>query len=137
MSELISIKGDTVDLDENEPRFFFDKQDYVDEHLALLRQIHGSYNSSDKKDVERMAGFARSYEWCEFQLQNLYNHISITKNNGAQISHWFNMRERANVQILHIKKDLGLDMKSRNPQTKGREADESLFTMDLKDRSIL
>lgn len=132
MNEIVDVPEKEVDLTQERP-YFFDENGFIQEHLQLLVELHGAYNASDERDVKRMAGFARSFGWCDYQLSNPFNHVIQTKSNGAQPSPWFAMRERCNVQILHIKKDLGMDLRSRNPVTTGQQAEESLFKMGIKD----
>jgi hypothetical protein len=115
----------------------FDEQAYIDEALDVLVSIHGSYNGQDERMVKLMASYARSVAIADVMLLMPNSHLQFTKANGTQPSSWFRIREAASNSIMKIRKDLGMDLMSRDPQTKGKQADESLFTMKLKDRSIL
>ena len=121
----------------NEIKSDWDEQSYIDEALDALIEIHGSYNLQDQRLVKQMATFARSFEMADSQLISSMSHLQQTGSNGIQPSTWFRLRESANAAILKIRKDLGLDLASRNHAVTGRQADESLFTSRLKEEKEL
>ena len=95
------------------PIIDFDEQWFIDEHLRILQELHGSYNASDEQIVKKMASDARSYAIADAQLLLPNQHIYITPSNGVQPSPWLKIRDNARDGILKCRKDLNLDIAHR------------------------
>ena len=116
-----------------EPLVTFDEQAFIEEVLNVITDLHGSYNSTDQRLVKQLASFQRSFEIADANLLMPNNHLTISNANGALPSAWFRLRESSMASILKIRKDLGLDIFSRDPITSGRQANEPLFNAKFKE----
>jgi hypothetical protein len=116
------------------PNIDFDEQWFIDEHLRILQELHGSYNASDEEVVKKMAADARSYAIADSQLLLPHQQIYISPAHGGQPSPWLKIRDNARDGILKCRKDLNLDIAHRR-SGKPKEEDNSVDQfMNLRKR---
>ena len=97
------------------PTIDFNEQKFIDEHLRILKELHGCFNAGDEDLVKKMAAEARSYAIADSQLLLPNQQIFITPSNGCQPSPWLKIRDNARDGILKCRKDLNLDIANRKP----------------------
>ena len=115
----------------------FNEAAFISETLDLLVEMHGSYTLNDERLVKMMAGYQRSFDMADIRLMEVDAHIRRSGLHGEVASAWFDMRDRATTKILSIRKDLRIDVSSRNPIVAGRTGNKPLFNSKIKEEKEL